>query len=218
MSHAHVLAPRTLSDLIPTPTERVARITRDVALVAGFAVLTAVLAQVRFHLSFTPVPVTGQTLGVLLAGTSLGWSRGGLSQLVYWVMGIVAPVAWYADDSTGSSVTEGWRVATGSTAGYFVGFVVAAAAVGYLAEKRQDRALSTSIPAMLAGTAIVYACGVLWLAHSLDIPVANGEANAIGYGLTPFLIGDTIKLLVAGSLAPLAWKAASRSGSSDHQR
>jgi len=218
MSHAHVLAPRTLSDLIPTPTERVARITRDVALVAGFAVLTAVLAQVRFHLSFTPVPVTGQTLGVLLAGTGLGWARGGLSQLVYWVVGIVAPVAWYADDSTGASIAEGWRVATGTTAGYFVGFVVAAAAVGYLAEKRQDRALSTSIPAMLAGTAIVYACGVLWLAHSLDIPVANGEANAIGYGLTPFLIGDTIKLLVAGSLAPLAWKATSRSGSSDHQR
>jgi biotin transport system substrate-specific component len=120
------------------------------------------------------------------------------------------PVAWYADDKTGTSIAKGWHVATGSTAGYFVGFIVAAAAVGYLAEQKQDRSLATSIPASLAGTAIIYVCGVAWLAHSLNIPVATGDANAIGYGLTPFLIGDTVKLLLVGGLAPLAWKFASR--------
>ncbi len=210
MSQAFAPTPRTLSDLIPVPAERTMRIARTVALVVGFAVLTAVLAQIRFRLSFTPVPVTGQTLGVLLAGTALGWQRGLASQLLYWVAGVFMPVAWYADDKTGTSIAKGWDVATGSTAGYLFGFVVAAAAVGYLAERRQDRDFATSIPAMLAGTAIIYVCGVVWLAHSLGIPVANGEANAIGYGLTPFLIGDAIKLLIAGGLTPLAWKLSSR--------
>ncbi len=210
MSQAFATTPRTLSDLIPVPAERTMRIARTVALVVGFAVLTAVLAQVRFRLSFTPVPITGQTLGVLLAGTTLGWQRGLASQLLYWVAGVFMPFAWYADDKTGTSIAKGWEVATGSTAGYLFGFVVAAAAVGYLAERRQDRDFATSIPAMLAGTAIIYVCGVVWLAHSLGIPVANGDANAIGYGLTPFLIGDALKLLIAGSLTPLAWKLSSR--------
>lgn len=210
MSQAYAPAPRTLSDLIPMPADRTMRIARNVALVVGFAVFTAVLAQIRIHLSFTPVPITGQTLAVLLAGTALGWQRGLASQLLYWVAGIFMPVAWYSDDKTGSSIAKGWNVATGSTAGYFFGFVLAAAAVGYLAERRQDRDFATSIPAMLAGTVIVYVCGVVWLAHSLGIPVATGEANAIGYGLTPFLIGDAIKLVIAGLLTPLAWKLSSR--------
>ncbi len=210
MNPTYAIPPRTLADLLPTTSTRTARIVRDVVLITGFAIFTALLAQIRVNLSFTPVPITGQTLAVLLAGTTLGWSRGAISQLVYWLAGIFMPVAWYAGDKTGASVSKGWHVATGTTAGYFVGFVLAAAAVGYLAERKQDRSLSTSIPASLAGTAIIYLCGVVWLAHSLNIPVATGDANAIGYGLTPFLIGDTAKLLIAGGLAPLAWKLATR--------
>ncbi len=207
---------RTLVDLLPQPSTRALSITRDAALVIGFAVFTAVLAQIRVNLAFTPVPITGQTLGVLLAGTALGWSRGGLSQLVYWAAGVFMPVAWYADDKTGSSVSAGWKVATGSTAGYLFGFVVAAAAVGYLAERRQDRNMATSVPAMLAGTAVIYVCGAGWLAHSLNIPVQSDDGvNALAYGVTPFLVGDLFKLIVAGAITPTVWKLASgrRSGS-----
>jgi biotin transport system substrate-specific component len=204
-------APRTLADTLPgLSSDRTARAIRDVLLVVGFACLTAVFAQIRFSLSFTPVPITGQTFAVLLSGAALGWQRGLLSQTVYWVAGIFMPVAWYADDQTGTSITAGWDAATGVTAGYLAGFVVAAAAVGYLAERGQDRDIATSIPAMLAGTAIIYSFGVLWVAYKLSIPVATGDTNAIGLGLTPFLIGDAIKLVLAGIVTPVAWLAADR--------
>ena len=205
------LAPRTLADLLPAPTVASQRITRDAALIGGFAALTAVLAQVKFSLGFTPVPITGQTLATLLAGTVLGWKRGAASQFVYWVAGIFMPFAWYANDETGSSISAGWNYAIGTTAGYMVGFVLAAALVGALAERGQDRDLMTSVPAMLAGTAVIYTCGVSWLAIKLDIPVATGETNAIGLGLVPFLIGDAIKLIIAGSAAPAVWRLLKRS-------
>lgn len=205
------LAPRTLADLLPAPTVASQRITRDAALIGGFAALTAVLAQVKFSLGFTPVPITGQTLATLLAGTVLGWKRGAASQFVYWVAGIFMPFAWYANDETGSSISAGWNYAIGTTAGYMVGFVLAAALVGALAERGQDRDLMTSVPAMLAGTAVIYTCGVSWLAIKLDIPVATGETNAIGLGLVPFLIGDAIKLIIAGAAAPAVWRLLKRS-------
>jgi biotin transport system substrate-specific component len=202
---------RTLIDLVPRANARATSIARDAALVVGFAIFTALLAQVRITLGFTPVPITGQTLAVLLSGAALGWRRGALSQVVYWAAGIFMPVAWYANDKTGSSVSKGWHAATGTTAGYLLGFVVAAALVGFLAERGQDRDLATSVPAMLAGTAIIYVCGAVWLAHELHIPVANGDANALAFGVTPFLIGDAIKLCLAGALTPLAWKFAGNS-------
>jgi len=205
------LAPRTLADLLPAPTVASQRITRDAALIGGFAALTAVLAQVKLSLGFTPVPITGQTLATLLAGTVLGWKRGAASQFVYWVAGIFMPFAWYANDETGSSISAGWNYAIGTTAGYMVGFVLAAALVGALAERGQDRDLMTSVPAMLAGTAVIYTCGVGWLAIKLDIPVATGETNAIGLGLVPFLIGDAIKLIIAGAAAPAVWRILKRS-------
>jgi len=207
---AAALAPRTLADLLPAPTVASQRITRDAALIGGFAALTAVLAQVKFSLGFTPVPITGQTLATLLAGTVLGWKRGAASQFVYWVAGIFMPFAWYANDETGSSISAGWNYAIGTTAGYMVGFVLAAALVGALAERGQDRDLMTSVPAMLAGTAVIYTCGVGWLAIKLDIPVATGETNAIGLGLVPFLIGDAIKLIIAGAAAPAVWRLVKR--------
>jgi biotin transport system substrate-specific component len=203
--------PRTLIDVLPAPSHEVGRYARDGVLVAGFAVLTALFAQIRIDLGFTPVPITGQTFAVLLAGTALGWRRGALSQAVYWVAGIFMPVAWYAKNAEGKA--SGWSIATGSTAGYFAGFILAAALVGYLAERKQDRDFVTSVPAMLAGTAVIYACGVIWLAHWLNIPVSptgDGEPNAISLGLTPFLVGDTVKLLLAGALTPIAWQAVER--------
>lgn len=96
-------------------------------------------------------------------------------------------------------------MATGTTAGYLFGFVVAAGVVGALAERRQDRELATSLPAMLAGTATIYIFGVIWLAHDLGIPVADGDPSAIELGLTPFVVGDMVKVVLAGALAPAAW-------------
>lgn len=179
------------------------RVTRDAVLVVGFALLTAALAQFELHLGFTPVPITGQTLGVLLAGGALGARRGATSQLLYWGLGLTG-LPFY------SGGAGGWESGTGATLGYFAGFAVAAAVIGHLAERRQDRTLSTSVAAMALGSVVIYVCGATWLAHDLGVPVATGESNAISLGVTPFLVGDLIKLVVAGALLPAAWKLVDR--------
>ncbi|MEY2523268.1 MAG: biotin transport system substrate-specific component [Ilumatobacteraceae bacterium] len=193
-----------LVDRLWSPSaERNRAAVRAVALVIGFALLTAALAQFEVRLSFTPVPITGQTMGVLLAGGSLGWRLGAASQLMYWLFGLVS-LPFYA------GFTGGWKNGTGATMGYLVGFVVAAGVIGYLAERRQDRNLASSWSAMALGSIIIYAFGAGWLAHTLNIPVATGDTNALSLGVTPFLIGDLIKLLLAGSILPAMWAAVDR--------
>ena len=192
-----------LTDALPTPQVRSMRIAREITLITGFALFTAALAQVRIPLGFTPVPVTGQTLAVLLAGASLGAWRGAGSQLLYWLLGMVG-LPFY------SNGTGGWSVATGPTMGYLVGFIVAAAVVGRLAEYRHDRRVLTSIAAMTMGSMIIYAFGAAWLAINLGIPLATGEQNAIALGVTPFLVGDVIKMCLAGLATASTWRFINR--------
>ena len=97
--------------------------------------------------------------------------------------------------------------------GYFVGFVVAAGVIGYLAGRRQDRNLASSLSAMALGSIIIYVFGAGWLAHDLHVPVATGETNALTLGVTPFLIGDLIKFVLAGSMLPAVWKLVDRTSS-----
>ncbi len=179
-----------LADLLP------GALVRDVLLVAGAAGLTGLLAQVSIPLSFTPVPVTGQTLAVLLSGTALGWRRGTAAMVLYALAG-VAGVPWFAGHSSGYA---------SASFGYVIGFIVSAALCGFLAERRADRRLLTSVPAMLAGEAALYAFGLTWLAVDLH----TGVAQTISLGLTPFLIGDTIKAALASALLPAAWKLTRR--------
>lgn len=189
------VAPGTLLDLIDR--SRV----RDVVAVVGFALLTALAAQITIPLGFTPVPITGQTFAVLLAGGVLGANRGAMSMGLYVALGAIG-LPFYAEGS------GGWTAATGATAGYLVGFVVAAFVVGKMAEHGQDRKLSTSIPAFLAGTLIIYGIGAGWLAHDLGLPLTAeaGEPSAISLGVAPFLVGDVLKALLAGALMPAAWR------------
>lgn len=187
------------ADRIWSPaSERTQRLVRTATLVIGFALLTAALAQFEVKLSFTPVPITGQTLGVLLAGAALGWRSGAMSQGLYWILGLVGLPFYSGGDG-------GWKDGTGATMGYLVGFIVAAAAIGYMAERKQDRNLVSSVSAMAFGSVVIYAFGAGWLAHKLNVPVATGDTNALSLGVTPFLIGDAIKVLLAGAALPAAW-------------
>ena len=191
---------RVLADLIVQPTTRVRAIVRDVLLVVGFALLTAAAAQIEIQLGFTPVPLTGQTFAVLLSGAVLGMRRGALSQLVYWMAGLTG-LPFY------SGGAGGWKSGTGATLGYLVGFIVAAGAIGYLAEKKQDRNFATSLPAMLLGSTLIYSCGAAWLTTYLNIGFATGETNAISLGVAPFLVGDVIKALLAAACTTGVWAA-----------
>lgn len=188
--------PTVLIDLAPGLRGSVA--VRNAILVVGFALLTALAAQVRIPLGFTPVPITGQTFAVLLAGAALGRNRGAASQAVYWVMGLIGLPFYSGGDS-------GWEAGTGATFGYLMGFVVAAAVIGHLAEQRHDRHVVSSLGAMALGTATIYTFGALWLSHDLGISVATGDTNAVSLGITPFIVGDALKMLVAGILTPAVW-------------
>jgi biotin transport system substrate-specific component len=184
--------PVVFSDVLPKVKAR------TIVLVVGFALLTALLAQVKIHLGWTPVPITGQTFAALLAGAALGSQLGAGSMLLYLLLGLFMP--FY------SGGEQGWSWLSGANGGYLVGMVIAAFLVGKLAERSQDRTLLTAVPAMLFGSAVVYAVGVPWLAH-----VANmGAGEAISKGLEPFVVGDAVKSVVAGAVLPAAWMFANR--------
>jgi biotin transport system substrate-specific component len=182
--------PAVLSDLVP------GTLARDIVLVLAGAAFVGILAQISIPVPGSPVPVTGQTFGVLLGGAVLGWRRGGAALLLYLVAG-VAGVPWFAGHGRG--------IATASF-GYIIAFVFAAAAVGALAGKGGDRTPLRTIGSMAVGTVIVYAIGVPYLA--LDLHLSATEA--IREGMRPFLIGDAAKALLAAGILPGAWAAVRR--------
>jgi biotin transport system substrate-specific component len=192
--------PTVLSDIIPFPRALQRGRLRDLTLVVGGALFTALAAQIVIHLGFTPVPLTGQTFAVLTLGGVLGARRAMASQMLYWALGAVG-LPFYAN------ARGGWEVATGATAGYFVGFILATGLIGWFADRREDRHYIRSLAALSLGTIIIYTMGTLWLAHSLNIPVASGSSNAIALGVEPFVVGDLIKLLLAAAVTPLGWAA-----------
>lgn len=175
-----------LADLLP------GTLVRDLVLVAAGAAFVGLMAQVSFHLSFTPVPVTGQTLGVVVCGTALGSRRGGASMALYAVAG-VAGVPWFAGHTAGY---------VGASFGYIVGFVLCAVLCGWLAERGTSRSVRKSLPAMVAGEVVLFAVGVTWLGIDLHV----GAAQAIALGFTPFVIGEIVKTALAALLLPGAWK------------
>lgn len=156
----------------------------DAVLVLGGSLLIALSAQVALPLAFSPVPVTGQTLAVLLVGAVLGSRRGALSVLAYLVEG-TAGLPVFAGGGSGPI----WLL--GPTGGYLLGFVVAAWTVGWLCEHLWDRSVAGTLVIMLAGSATIYMFGLLWLARFV------GADRALALGLLPFFPGDSIKIALA---------------------
>jgi biotin transport system substrate-specific component len=165
---------------------------RDVLLVLAGTGLVALSALVQVPLPGTPVPLTLQTFAVLLTGAALGWQRAVPSMVLYAVAG-AAGVPWFADG------TSGWAFAS---FGYILGFILAAGVVGRLAAARGDRTVIRTFLTMLLGTLSIYALGVpvLMAMTGLDL------SAALLAGVVPFLIGDTIKVLLAAGLLPMTWK------------
>ncbi|MFN2544558.1 MAG: biotin transporter BioY [Actinomycetota bacterium] len=190
--------------LAVAPRVRVNRTVYQVALVVTGSLLIAGLAQISIKLPFTPVPITGQTLGVLLVGASLGPALGVASLLLYIAEGS-AGLPFFAGGESG------WHglfapSAAFASAGYLWGFVLAAGLVGWLARQGWDRSMRSSIGAMFLGEVVLYGIGVSWLMAAVDVPLEK----ALEFGLYPFVIGDTLKLLLAAGLLPAAWRLSGR--------
>jgi biotin transport system substrate-specific component len=198
-----VAGSRVLADLIPVARRFDRALTRDAVLVTMGVLVTAAAAQIEIPLGFTPVPLTLQTFSVLLVGAVLGANRAAMSMGAYWLCGIVG-LPFYSGGGSG------WETATGATMGYLLGFIVAAWAVGRLAERQHDRNFATSLPAMLLGSAVIYTFGASWLSVHLGVPLATGEKNAISLGVAPFLVGDALKTVVAAACTSTVWAAINR--------
>ena len=181
----------TLVDaILPKVENKSLVLLKDVLLVLSFILLTAISAKLKIEIG--PVPITGQTLVVLLSGALLGAKRGALSQIFYLLGGLVG-IPWF---SRGGGIAY----LMSPTFGYIVGFVLAAYIVGFLYERGFDRKIENAILAMLVGNLLIYLPGLFWLARFV------GWEKVLAVGLYPFIVGDLIKLFLAGLILSLCWK------------
>ncbi len=166
--------------------------TKDAFLILGGSLLVAALAQITVYLPFTPIPITGQTLGVLLVGVSLGARRGALALGLYLLEGLIG-LPFYANGQSGLAHFLSAR------GGYLVGFIASAYVTGLLAEKKLDRHWKTALPAFFIGQSVIFLFGLPWLGYVV------GFDHVFTAGLLPFLPGEVIKVALAAAILPAAW-------------
>ena len=185
------------SSLIPRTTA----LSNAVLVVSGVLGLAA-LAQIALPVPGSPVPVTGQTLGVLILGTTYGSTLGFTTFAVYMLAGIAgAPV--FANGGQGLD-----RI-IGATGGYIIGMLVATFVLGQFARFRLDQKFLTALPSMLIGTVITFSFGVVWL-HQYT---GQSWSWTFSAGLTPFIVGEALKIAIAGTSLPAIWRVVNRKNS-----
>lgn len=170
----------------------------DTALILGGVLLTAVFAQISVPL--WPVPVTGQTLAVLLVGATLGARRGALSMTTYAALGL-AGLPIFANFTGGpASVLK-------PSFGFVIGFIAAAALIGWLAERAWDRRPVFSLIGFFGASIVPFAVGVPYMGMVLaTMEMPADPATLIALGVAPFIVGGMVKWIIAASVLPLAWK------------
>lgn len=174
--------------------ERLNTRVRDIALVVAGALFIYLTSRVVITLPNTPVPITGQTFGVLLVGGALGLRRGFAAVSLYVLLGVIG-LPFFAGGQGGLTVMAGVR------GGYLIGFIAAGAVVGRLAELGWDRRIGGALGAMLVGSVVIYAIALPWM----KVVTGWTVEETIARGLTPFVLGDTLKLILAAILFPAAW-------------
>jgi len=168
---------------------------RNIILMLAGSWLIAMTAQIALPIG--PVPITGQTFGVLLIAALLGSRLGAGSVVAYLIQGAMG-LPFFAGGMAGTAVFAG------PTAGYLIGFIAAAFVVGWLAERGWDRTPARTVAMMLLGTAVIYAFGLIWLS------TFTGWANVLTLGMVPFLPGDILKVMLAAVMLPTGWKLLGR--------
>jgi len=165
----------------------------DAAAVMIMSWAIAVCARFCVPLPFTPVPLTGSTLGVLGAGALLGPRRGGAAAALYLLQGGCG-LPFFAGGAAG------WACLLGPTGGYLLGFVPGAWLAGLLAQRGWDRRTASNLALLLAGSAVILACGLVGLARFVP------AGRLLSVGLYPFLVGDLFKSGVCAALLPWGWR------------
>jgi len=157
----------------------------------------ALWLSAKAQIPFYPVPLTMQTLVVLTIGVVSGWRLGAATVALYLVEGALGLPVFAGTPEKGI----GLAYMLGPTGGYLVGYLLAAAACGWLAERGWDRSIAKTTLAMIAGNGIIYVFGLLWLGTLLgwDKPI-------LAWGLTPFLPGDLLKIALGAILFPTTWQ------------
>jgi biotin transport system substrate-specific component len=186
----------TIADfLVPIRVgERLSSRARHVALILAGALLIYLTALISIPVPGSPVPVTGQTFGVLLVGGALGFRRGLAAVALYVLLGLVG-LPFFAEGK------GGLQVILGASGGYLIGFVLAGSLIGRLAELGWDRNLLGAVGAMLIGNALIYVVGLPWLA----VVTGWDASKTLKLGLEPFIVGDLLKLVAAAIVFPAAW-------------
>ena len=172
--------------------------------VMGGVGFISLMAQVAIPVPGSPVPVTGQTLAVLLIGTTYG-ARLGLMTFATYLLAGVAGAPIFAP--SGTSANHGLDRLLGATGGYLFGMLVASFLLGYLADRKADQKFKTSFPALLLGDAVIFFFGLTWLHYSLEL----SWSATFAAGLTPFILGEMLKIAITATSLPLVWRRISRS-------
>ncbi len=167
----------------------------NIALISGGVLLLAASAQIAIPVPGSPVPVTGQTLGVLLIGTSYG-SGIGLATFAFYLLAGIAGAPVFAGASFGIEKV------TGATGGYLIGMLITTYVLGLLAKRRLDQKFLTALPLMLLGNVIIFSCGIIWLHYF----TGKDWTWTINAGLTPFIVGEILKIAIAGTSLPILWR------------
>jgi len=186
------------------PGESDKQLARNMVLAVAGSVLLAISSKIS--IPFYPVPMTMQTLVVLVLGMAFGWKLGGATMVLYLAEGAVGLPVFSGTPEKG----VGLAYMMAGTGGYLVGFVFAAMMCGYLAERGWDRNAFTTALAMLFGNIVIYIPGLFWLGslYGWDKPILE-------WGLTPFVFGDFAKLVIAAGLLPLCWRLAGKFSNSN---
>jgi biotin transport system substrate-specific component len=186
------------SSLRATVFPRSTALTQALFVMGGVGFIT-LMAQVAIPVPGSPVPVTGQTLAVLLIGTTYGARLGLMTFATYLLAGVAgAPIF--------AGSTHGIEKVIGATGGYLVGMLVASLLLGYLADRKADQKFKTSFPALLFGDAVIFFFGLTWLHFSLDL----SWSATFAAGLTPFIFGEMLKIAITATSLPLIWRKISR--------
>jgi biotin transport system substrate-specific component len=171
----------------------------QISLILSGTVFLAVMAQISFPIPGSPVPFTGQTLGVLLLGTAYGASLGFSTMAFYLLMGILGAPIFAAG-------SHGFEKIAGATGGYLLGMLLSTLALGALAGRKWDQKIKTVIPTMIIGNSIVFTFGLIWL-HQYT---GQSWAWTFEKGLTPFVFGELLKIAIASTALPVVWRFVSK--------